>query len=153
LAGAAGFTYGHNAVMQFYTPGDSGISFFPKTIWKDAMNAPGAQQMIHLKNLLLSKPFFECQPDQNMVLNQGDRYNYIAAAKGKKYAYVYTYSGRELNLKLGRFAGKTVKCAWFNPTNGEYIAIGKFRNKGSRKFDPPGDEKPGNDWVLVLDGN
>ncbi len=51
FAGGCGFTYGHNSVMQFYTPGDSGISFFPKIKWQDGLNAPGAGQMKHLKKL------------------------------------------------------------------------------------------------------
>jgi len=27
-----------------------------------------------------------------------------------------------------------------------------FDNKGVQKFDPPGEEAEGNDWVLVLEG-
>jgi hypothetical protein len=28
--------------------------------------------------------------------------------------------------------------------------IGKFDNKGTMEFDPPGEKKDGNDWVLIL---
>ncbi len=152
LAGGSGFTYGHNSVMQFYTPGDSGISFFPRVPWQQALDAPGARQMQYLKRLILSKPYLERVPDQAMIANQGERYNYLVASKGKKYALIYTYNGRNIELNLGRCAGKTVKCSWYNPRNGEYIAIGTFRNRGTRSFDPPGVEKEGNDWVLQLQG-
>ena len=30
----------HNSVMQFYTPGDAGISFLPKIKWQEGLNAP-----------------------------------------------------------------------------------------------------------------
>lgn len=152
LAGAAGFTYGHNSVMQFYAPGDSGISFFPKVKWQQGLNAAGAMQMQYVKKLLLSKPYFERAPDQGLINNQGEKYNYLVAAKGKGYALVYSYTGRNMEVNLGRYAGKKVKCAWYNPRNGEYIAIGNFDNRGTRTFDPPGEEKEGNDWVLVLQG-
>jgi len=33
---------------------------------------------------------------------------------------------------------------------GETTALGKFENKGRRTFEPPGEEKPGNDWVLAF---
>jgi hypothetical protein len=152
FAGGCGFTYGNNAVMQFYSPGDSGTSYFPKLSWQEGLNAPGARQMHYLKELLLSKPYFERVPDEGLINNQGERYNYLAATRGKNYAMIYTYTGRDMAVNLGRFAGKTVKCAWYNPLNGAYIAIGKFNNKGKRTFDPPGEAKEGNDWVLLLQG-
>ena len=40
LSGAAGFTYGHNSIMQFYESGTTG-AFFVKYPWKDALHAPG----------------------------------------------------------------------------------------------------------------
>ena len=64
FAGGAGFTYGHNSVMQFYTPGDSGISFFPKQKWQEGLQAPGAGQMQYLKKLMLSKSYFDRVPAQ-----------------------------------------------------------------------------------------
>jgi Protein of unknown function (DUF4038)/Putative collagen-binding domain of a collagenase len=152
FAGGCGFTYGHNSVMQFYTPGDSGISFFPKIKWQDGLNAPGAGQMQYLKKLLLSKSYVDRVPDQGLIHDQGERYNYLVATKGKSYALIYTYTGRNMGVNLGRYAGKKVKCAWYNPRNGEYIVIGNFNNRGTRTFDPPGEEKEGNHWVLVLQG-
>jgi Protein of unknown function (DUF4038)/Putative collagen-binding domain of a collagenase len=152
FAGGAGFTYGHNSVMQFYTPGDSGISFFPKQKWQEGLLAPGAMQMQYLKKLLLSRSYFDRVPDQGLINNQGEKYNYLLATKGKNYALVYTYTGRNIIVNLGRYAGKKVKCAWYNPRNGEYIATGNFDNRGTKTFDPPGEEKEGNDWVLVLQG-
>ena len=138
--------------MQFYTPGDSGISFFPKVKWQEGLKAPGASQMQYVKNLLLSKPYFERVPDQGLINDQREKYNYIIATKGKSYALLYTYTGRNMEVNLGRYAGKKVKCAWYNPRNGEYIAIGNFDNRGTKTFDPPGEVKEGNDWVLVLQG-
>lgn len=152
FAGSAGFTYGHNSVMQFYKIGDSGISFFPKKEWMESLNAKGATQMQFLKKLMLSKPYFERVPDQGLVIDQGERYDYLAATKGKGYAMVYTYNGRNMKVNFGRFSGKMVKCSWYNPSSGETTGIGDFVNKGSMSFDPPGELQLGNDWVLLLQG-
>jgi hypothetical protein len=152
FAGGAGFTYGHNSVMQFYSIGDSGISFFPKKEWKESLKAPGASQMQFLKKLLMSKPYFERVPDQGLVKDQGEKYNYLVATKGRGYAMVYTYNGRNMEVILGRYSGKRVKCSWYNPSNGEYTPVGDYENKGTMNFDPPGEVQIGNDWVLVLQG-
>lgn len=86
-----------------------------------------------------------------MIVNQGERYNYITATAGKKYAFVYTYTGREISIKLGFLEGKLVKCSWFDPRNGQKILIGKTANQGVKSFNPPDQEKAGNDWVLVIE--
>ncbi len=153
FAGACGFTYGNNEVMQFYIPGKDKPAYGAKKSWQEGLNSPGAGQMQYLKKLMLSKPYFERIPDEGLVNNQGESYNYLAATKGKGYSMIYTCNGRTMEINLGRFDGTRVKCSWYNPGNGEYIGIGEFNNKGKRIFNPPGEEKDGNDWVLVLQGD
>jgi len=43
-----------------------------------------------------------------------------------------------------------VKYSWYNPRNGEYLNRGKLALKETMQFDPPGEEKEGNDWVLQI---
>jgi len=115
------------------------------------LHAPGAQQMVHLKNLLLSKPYFERMPDQSLIARQsGDRYDYQVATRGEHYAFVYTYNGGDMAIDLGKLGVINIVASWFNPRNGETIAIGEFENTGISTFDPPGEKVAGNDWVLVL---
>jgi hypothetical protein len=108
--------------------------------------------MIHLKNLMLSKSFFDRVPDQSIVAgNQGEKYDYIVATRGRDYALVYTCNGRKMEIAMGKITGSGVKATWFNPRNGQTSALGEFDNSGIKTFDPPGDERAGNDWVLVLE--
>jgi hypothetical protein len=151
FAGAFGFTYGNNAVMQMNKPGDKKPSYGAKDFWYDAINAPGASEMIHLKNLMLSKPFFERVPDQSLIVNNGEKYDFLSATRGKKYALIYTYNGRNMEINAGKIEGRNILARWFNPRNGSYTKIGTFKNSGILTFDPPGDIQDGNDWVLVLD--
>lgn len=151
FAGAFGFTYGNNAVMQMNKPGDKKPAYGAKDFWYDAMNAPGASEMIHLKNLMLSKPFFERVPDQSLIVANGEKYDFLAATRGKKYALIYTYNGRNMEINAGKIEGKNISAQWFNPRNGSYSKIGNFKNSGILTFDPPGEIQDGNDWVLVLE--
>ncbi|HMP94834.1 MAG TPA: DUF4038 domain-containing protein, partial [Phnomibacter sp.] len=54
FAGGAGFTYGENSVMQFNNKGDWTANYGVTANWKDMLKAPGATQMVHLKNLMCS---------------------------------------------------------------------------------------------------
>jgi len=151
FAGAFGFTYGHNSVMQFYKPTDKGSAYGAKNYWFEAINDPGARQMIYLKNLILSKPYLERVADQTLISDQGIRYNYQAATRGSDYALIYTFNARKITVNMGKIAGKKVKASWYSPRDGSTTAIGEFKNAGVTQFDPPGEKVDGNDWVLILD--
>ncbi|MFH0758396.1 MAG: glycoside hydrolase family 140 protein [Bacteroidota bacterium] len=151
FAGAFGFTYGHSAVMQMHKPGDHG-GYGVREYWYEAMDAHGASQMIHLKNLMHSYPYFERIPDQTIIADQpGEKYTYLAATRGRDYALVYTFTGRNMEIAMGKISGSKVKASWLNPRNGEKSMLGEFGNSGKITFDPPGDQEEGNDWVLILE--
>jgi hypothetical protein len=151
FAGALGHTYGDNAIMQFYRPGD-GAAYGAKNYWYEAINDPGAGQMQFLKRLILSRPFFDRFPDQSLIAGEnGARYDYVIATRGKDYCFAYTYTGRPFQLRLAVVSGERVKAWWYSPRDGSSQLIGEFPNTGVRQFTPPGSPAPGNDWVLVLD--
>ncbi len=151
FAGACGFTYGDNAVMQMHRPSDDESAYGAKIYWYEAINAPGAGQMKYLKKLILSRSYFDRVPDSTLIANQGKRYDHIAATRGDNYAFIYTYNGRLLKVNMGKIKGEKVKASWYNPSDGSKKNIGEFENSGVESFDPPGDKQAGNDWVLILD--
>lgn len=71
--GACGHTYGHHSVWQMTgskrssvtVPGGKNRPLMP---WFEAIEAPGAAQMRHAKDLLLSYPFFTRIPDPDLVV-------------------------------------------------------------------------------------
>jgi hypothetical protein len=151
FAGACGYTYGNNSVMQLLRPTDKGSAYGAKAPWFEAINDQGAGQMVYLKKLLLSRPYFERVPDESLVENQGEKYDYAAATRGKQYAFIYTYTGRRLKVKAARLRLPQVEASWYNPRDGSWVSIGIFPGNKVLSFDPPGRPAPGNDWVLVLD--
>lgn len=152
FAGGCGFTYGNNSVMQFYRSGSDSPAYGAKQSWEEAINAPGASQLKFLKELMLSRPYFERAPSQDLLLSdQGEKYNYLAVTRGTGFVLVYTYNGRDININTEKLTGDNIKASWFNPRNGMYFEIGTYKNTAITTFDPPGEKADGNDWVLVLD--
>jgi hypothetical protein len=152
FAGAFGHTYGDNAVMQIYKPDSGKGAYGPRNYWYQAVDDPGAGQMQYLKALILSRPFYERVFDTSLIAgDNGTRYDYIIATRGKSYAFIYTYTGRNFDVSMGKITGEKVKAWWYNPRDGTAELLGEFENKGIRTFDPPGQKCNGNDWVLVLD--
>lgn len=146
FAGACGFTYGNNGVMQMRYARDPKLPS-----WEEAIDDPGAGQMIHLKNLMHSKPYFERVPDQSLLAENGERYDRLLATRGKDYALIYTWNGRDMKINMGKIGGAKLNVSWYDPRTGQTRVLGKVTNRGIKTFDPPGEVRNGNDWVLVLE--
>ncbi|MDO8835701.1 MAG: putative collagen-binding domain-containing protein, partial [Vicinamibacterales bacterium] len=126
--------------------------FWPRSYWKKALDDPGAGQMRYLRELILSRSYFDRVPDQSLVAgDNGERYERVIATRGINYAFLYTYTGRAFDVVGGKIAGDKVTATWMNPRNGEKTVIGDFKNTGVLHFQPPGKHENGNDWVLILD--
>jgi len=152
FAGGCGFTYGNNAVMQFHKKNDKESSYGVKENWDVALSDSGASQMKYLKQLILSRPYLDRIPAQDLISGkQGEKYDYLAATKGKDYAFIYTFDGNTMNINLEKLHSNRIKASWYNPRNGHYTEIGNYEAKGIKTFNPPDGKSDGNDWVLVLD--
>lgn len=152
FAGSCGFTYGNNAIMQFHKEGDTDSAYGVKDTWVTALNSTGASQMQYLKKLMLSRPYFERIPAQDLIaVKQGEKHDYIAATRGKDYAFIYTCNGSEINIDFDKLNMPWVRASWYNPRTGELIENGAFKGEELQSFDPPGNKDEGNDWVLILD--
>lgn len=152
FAGACGHTYGQNTVRQVYKKGINNPESGATLSFKEALNDSGSFNMQYVKNLILSRPYFERVNDQTIVAgDEGEKYDRILVTKGKSYLMAYTYTGRDFTIQMGHISGKKVKAWWYNPRNGEATKIGTYKNKGAVKFNPPGVNENGNDWILVID--
>ena len=124
FAGSCGHTYGHNSIMQFYRPGLA-PAYFARIPWYDALDAPGFQQMHHLKDLLLRLPYFDRRPAQHLVLDNGTRYERLAATCGTDYLLVYNCTGREMHLDLNGISGERKRLWWMDAATGRLTYIGE----------------------------
>jgi hypothetical protein len=151
FAGGCGFTYGHNSVMQFRRIGDTNVSYGAHITWEKAMNAEGASQMKYLVQLMQSFPFEEAKPAENIITNNGEKYERLAALQEKNFAFIYTYNGKNIEVKMSSLNGDKSKAYWYNPRNGDKSFIAIINNSGAHSFNPPGEKKDGNDWILILE--
>lgn len=149
FAGGFGFTYGHHSVWQMYTAGRTGVSY-PVSYWPQALYHEVAGQMIHLKKLLLSRPFLTRIPDQGCITSsQNTSFSRIQATRNNdgSYIMVYTGAGSGFTVNLDKLAGTTARSWWYNPRTGAASDNGTFTSAGAASFTTPTNE----DWVLVLD--
>jgi len=146
LSGSFGHTYGHHSIWSFNKEKQA---YFP-LIWRDALHRPGAEDLKHLRNLFNSRPLLELVPCQELLIENYTGANYIAAARGKNYAYLYTPNGLDIKVNIEIFNGNTVVSGWYDPRKGIYYYNGMNKNGEIAIFSPPSTGK-NNDWALVLD--
>ena len=158
FSGAFGHTYGHHSVWQMYAPDKKPIDR-PLMPWYEAIDQPGAAQMIYGRLLMESRPFLTRIPDNSIVITSNvsssvpgvGAYSFAATRnQNGMYAMVYVPVGRKFAVKMDVIEGTEVIAWWYNPRNGEATKIGKFKNSGIQTFNTP---TPGEslDWILVLD--
>ncbi len=142
LCGATGQFLGNRPIWLF-DPG-----------WEAATNATGSQDMVRLRGLFLSRPWYALVPDsQHEVVTDGlgefTGLDYLAAARTSDRATVILYmpTARVITVDMTKISGKQAQATWFNPRSGKSDSAGEFPTTGKRQFNPPGD----GDWVLLLD--
>jgi hypothetical protein len=156
--GACGHTYGHHSVWQMSSTNKGPVNN-PLMPWSEAIHQPGAAQMQHAKNLMLSRPFLTRVPDDSIIVTDrvptavpgAGRYRFVATRdQDSSCAMVYVPVGRKFKVRMAKLTGPKVKAWWFNPRDGKAREIGTFDNQADREFTPP-DLGEQLDWVLVLD--
>jgi hypothetical protein len=153
FSGACGHTYGCHNVWQMLAPGRKPISWAHR-YWYESLDLWGAGDMQHVKNLMLSRPYFTRIPDQSLLATEvGTDDEHLRATRDAdgRYAFVYAPLGRKVSVRLDQLSGDSIRAWWYDPRHGTAEEIGRFdRQGGPREFTPP-IHGQGNDWVLVLD--
>ena len=148
LAGACGFTYGHNSVMQFYRKGQREEAAYRASIdWSQALNAEGASQMIVLKGVMESVlASTEIMPAPHWVIHQKDKYGYVPVLTSEHMTLAYAYTGAPFLLDA-TLMPRIKKAEWVNPRNG-IVSKAKIKiKKGVIYVVPPA---KGSDWLIKI---
>jgi hypothetical protein len=161
FSGGCGHTYGHHSVWQFWSLARTPINF-PMPTWDEAILRPGAKQMVFVKNLMLSRPYFSRIPAQDMLPNVKPtppadvkihhdplRAAYPCATRCADGSYAFVYfpmAQQRLQVDLRLLSGR-VKAQWYDPRTGLSYDAGEYANEVTT-FESL---IAGPDWVLVLD--
>lgn len=150
FAGACGVTYGHHTIWQFYDAGRVPINH-PAFTWQEAITRPAGAQLIHLKNLMLSRPYFQRIPADDLILDgQGEGGRHITLTRDQSGSYAMLYfpqADQKVRISLKPFQ-HPLRWGWYDPRTGKYFAKGMVPSLESAEFHSP---IGGPDWVLVLD--
>ena len=150
FSGAFGHTYGCHDIWQMYSAKNEAVNG-PHIFWPEAMELPGAKQMIYIRKLIESHPIPDRIPDQSLIKESnytaGER---IQATRGNDFIFVYAATGKTFTVLLEKIKGDKLRAYWFNPKDGKATADEIIDNRGSREFKPPSSGY-GQDWILVLD--
>ena len=152
FAGAFGQTYGCHDVWQMFKLDKKPINQ-PLRPWKKALDLPMANQVKHLKALMLSRPFLSRIPDQSLVVGSptGELERIVATRSSDgSYAMVYFPQGGSAQLDLGALASEQLSSWWYDPRTGNAIDAGDLTRSDNLEVQAPTSGK-GHDWVLVLD--
>ena len=152
FAGAFGQTYGCHDVWQMYKNDKTPINK-PLRPWPKALDLPMANQVKHLKNLMLSRPVLSRIPDQSIINGvQEENKNYKIATRDAdgSYAMVYFPLGGSASLNLQELSAEQLITWWYDPRTGNSFHGETLKKSKDAKVTAPTTGK-GNDWVLVLD--
>lgn len=155
FAGAFGHTYGYNDLWFFYVPTAGQTAPLPayRAHWKEALHAPGAEQMQYLRKLMESRPFLTCIPDQSLIVGDpGTGLRHIQAIRGDNGGFAMLYipiANQTVTVDTKTFSTTVLEAYWYDPRTGKAKLVrGYFRTGGTLEFTTP---KKGPDWVLVLE--
>ena len=153
MEGACGHTYGNHNIWQMWLPGRDPISV-ARTPWKQSLDYPGAFQAGYMHALFASRPWQLLEPSTDIILegpNTAGMECRAAAASDGSFLMVYTPFGSTFKISTEKLNALKAKAWWYDTSIGKSIYIGELLVQDNMIFDPPADEKRGNDWVLVLD--
>ncbi|MEP0711765.1 MAG: glycoside hydrolase family 140 protein [Algoriphagus sp.] len=151
LAGAAGYTYGNNAVWQMHKNGETFV--IPTlTDWKGALKRPGAESMTYFRKFFEGIDFTKIMSDQELILSENpENENHIRAARANDGSFLIAYLAkpREVTLDLSEMTGAKLSGVWYNPRTGKSKALPKFSPTNPLTTSPP-TNGPEDDWVILI---
>lgn len=159
--GSAGVTYGHHSVWQMYDSqkGHAPVNR-PLMSWREALGQPAAGQVVYLRRLMESRPYFDRVPAPELIIPDkvqsavpgSGRYRFVATmgADGS-YAMVYAPHSVPFSIDGSLLPARKLVVWWYSPRTGKARRTGRIDNDGSPlRFCPPM-KGEALDWVLVID--
>jgi len=152
MEGACGHTYGNHNIWQMWLPGREPISA-ARTPWTQSLDYPGAFQAGYMRALFESLPWQKLQPASHIIQdgpNAAGKECRAAVSLNGDFLLVYSPYGSTFTIDVTSLTAENVKGWWFDVSTGKFTILGEMDREQTMTFDPPADERRGNDWVLIL---
>jgi len=160
FSGACGHTYGCHPIWMMADHGRPQVNG-ERRPWHEAIHLPGASQVRHLKDLLLSRPYFQRLPAPEAVKQQpANPLDHIAATRDGQpagptatYLLLYTPVRQAFKASTAFLNATSLLLAWFNPRTGRSTPWKSAPNIGTLSITLPNYPRsdPAPDWVLTVD--
>lgn len=151
FAGAAGYTYGANAVWQMFTRGED-VAIPTRNDWREELGLPGSGDIQQVQRLFSWRPLPDFAPDQSVIYGpnpDGPGHARALLAQDRRSALVYFPERESIQLRVGNLAGDDITFTWFDPATGSIGGGGPMPGGEVVSLEPP----DSGDWVLVIDSS
>ncbi len=149
FAGACGFIYGNNAIIQFYNYETKGI-YGVRESWYEALSSPGSVQLRYLKELIESFDYINGISNNSLIMNNKIDHHKSLAFAGDDYILIYSYKGDKLKIDLSKYKKLKLDLFIMNPENNSLVYYDTIYNKDIYEFRPTKRRELSNDWVLIF---
>lgn len=157
FAGGCGITYGANPIWFAYYKGrpyPNPKMYKPNVdnidSWIEALEYEGANQLIHLKNLLLEREYYDRIPMQQQIEDNLGTCSHIQATGVKdEYLLVYVPKRKTVTVKTDIFRVAEIKYCIMNPANGKRTKWKYIENSGILKLNKLNEDRE--DSVIIIE--
>ncbi len=150
LSGAAGHTYGDNAVMQFWN-GEGKGDYSALEGWKRAVHDAGSGQMKHARKLMEAIGFQSGRPAPEFLRGPvGEKHAYRPALLTSSAFCVYEYEGNPIRVDTEALPFAHSRGLWYDTVSGSASVFGDAPRSSDAVFTPPDRRAGQNDWALII---
>jgi hypothetical protein len=157
--GMYGYGYGANGIWNdIYSkpgePGDFGTAYeMPAHYfwWRDGADLRTGDQLTYFKHFYTSLEWWKLVPrfDDNAWGSFADKSRSLLSSDGQDTYVIFFFGSGTSTGTLYHLEEHSIYLAqWFNPRDGQYEKIGRFKQRGSQWVIP--DRPTAEDWVLII---
>lgn len=147
FSGGCGVTYGAHPIWQMYDEGRKPITH-ARNYWHEVLDLPGAQDVLHLRQLVESFDWLNSKPSQELLVdNKIHPRQKILAIQGKDFACLYLPVADKIGINQSKLFGTVYHSSWFNPRTAERTHADPEKQEDALIYSPP---TYGIDWVLII---
>ena len=129
------YTYGNTDTWNFGTVPSENVQD-----WKEALHAPGAEDLAVLARLIESLDWWKFVPDESLFASgkgSGDMLNVAMRTESGDQILAYLSSPASFALRLDGMTSAKAQATWFDPRTGEQVELGEVATGQVRWFSPP----------------
>ncbi len=118
-----GITYGAEGIWNWARSGESHRNRSSEQFitWREALNLPGAEDLVRMKQLLITLPWFNLQPSPERTLSKQSSYISVAASQDGSLLLAYLPDGGSIRLDVTSLSS-SVRAYWWEPQSGKQVA-------------------------------